>query len=275
MKQNMTTERPVAPWSVSKETLQEFQEEKRKNEQDRIFRGAQLYEARHGKSLAEELLSVADTIREGEACSEDNILFCSGTCDEAAEFISFVADCQRKQDLLDKKEKIADLCKEKAPKDPEALMGELDLAMDRVLSGGGDPLDIAESIGCAMDLIAQGLLHRDLPQVEEEPFELPGLLRTCADVLEVGDDVHPENTKFILSTVWDVLDHLQWDKKLPAGKRISQESLSFVSEKLLEVDEILAKLSKESMSENQTKLTIALAENVWRIMARLFPSEEA
>jgi hypothetical protein len=110
--------------------------------------------------------------------------------------------------------------------------------------------------------------------VEEEPFELPGLLRTCADVLEVGDDVHPENTKFILSTVWDVLDHLQWDKKLPAGKRISQESLSFVSEKLLEVDEILAKLSKESMSENQTKLTIALAENVWRIMGRLFPSEE-
>jgi hypothetical protein len=216
-------------------------------------------------------LSVADAIREGESCSEDNVVFCAGACEEAAEYISFVADCQRKQDLRDKKSKIADLCKEKAPKNPEDLLAELDMAMGRVLSGEGDSLAIAESIGCAMDLIAQGMLHKDLPQVEEEDFELPNILRDVAEMLECGDETHPQNRQIALDAAWMILDHLGWKSKFPPSTRIDNDTLSLVEAKLQEMDNIAYQLSRANLRDDQLKMVLGLAESIWTVSATLFP----
>jgi len=237
-----------------------------------VLRGKRIFESNTEKALAEELGIMAEGITEGDACNSDNVVFCSGTCKEAAEYLLYVAAVKQKEALAKRKQEIESLCKAKPPKEPGDLLNELDLAMDKVLSNEGSSFEIAEALGAAQDFIAQKHLH--IKPAEEEDSPVPGLLREAADILEDGDEVHPENTKFILNTVWEVLDYLKWDKKLPAGKRISQEALSFVSEKLLEVDEILAKLSKEKMDESQTRLILALAENIWRIMAKLFPGSE-
>ena len=225
MKKNVTT-KETFPWAVQPEDVERTMYEHEKDqqeEQDRLFRGAQLYRSRRGKSLSEELRGVAASIREGEATLECNVIFCAGTCEEAAEYVSFVADFQQRDDLKKEKQKIADLCRAKAPKDPQALLGELDYAMDQVLSGKGDPYLIAESIGAAEDFLSQVVLGKRLP-AEEEPFELPAVLRDVAEILECGDEVHPQNRGIILEAVKDTLEYLGAESPMS----INGEDYSFV-----------------------------------------------
>jgi len=267
MKKNLSTENNL-PWAANTEASKSRKEEMK----EAATRGAQLCKSHCVNSLAEDLMCVAEGIRGGTACDIGNIEFSAITCDQAADALAFVGKLQEEETLKKKKQKIADLCKEKPAKDPESLMGELDLAMDKVLNNEGNSFDVAETIGAAMDYVAQVGLHRKLPvPVEDEGFELPAVLRDVAEILECGDETHPQNRKIILDAVWETLEHL--GAKPPKG--ISSEALHFASEKLLEVDEILAKLSKESMSESQTKLVIALAENLWGAMAKLIPSSDS